>query len=177
NPGLLGSAKSFRERFAAPIEQQGDDEAAALLRRITSPFILRRLKTDRSVIDDLPDKIEQTEHCVLTREQATLYQAVVDELLEKADDAEGIDRRGIVLAGITKLKQVCNHPAHFLRDGSPLAHRSGKLTRVEELLDEILAAGEKALCFTQFAEWGELLVPHFARRYGTEPLWLHGGVR
>src|SRR5690606_29963826 len=143
----------------------------------TAPFVLRRLKTDRSIIDDLPDKIEQTERCPLTREQATLYQAVVDDLLEKAESTEGMDRRGIVLSGIAKLKQVCNRPAPFLRDGSPLAHRSGKLARVEELLDEILDAGDKVLCFTQFAEWGELLVPHFARRYGIDPLWLHGGVR
>lgn len=177
NPGLLGSAKTFKERFATPIEQNNDEEAAELLRRVTAPFVLRRLKTDRSIIDDLPDKIEQTERCPLTREQATLYQAVVDDLLEKAESTDGMDRRGIVLSGIARLKQVCNHPAHFLRDGSPLAHRSGKLTRVEELLDEILDAGDKVLCFTQFAEWGELLVPHFARRYGFEPLWLHGGVR
>lgn len=176
NPGLLGTLSSFKERFAAPIEREHDPEATALLRRITGPFLLRRLKTDRSIIDDLPDKIEQTEHCPLTREQATLYQAVVDELLEAAENAEGISRRGLVLAGIAKLKQVCNHPAHFLRDGSALAQRSGKLTRVEELLDEIVDAGDKVLCFTQFAEWGELLVPHLGRRYGTEPLWLHGKV-
>jgi hypothetical protein len=176
NPGLLGSMRSFKERFALPIERDHDEEATAKLRRITAPFVLRRLKTDRSIIDDLPDKIEQTEHCPLTREQATLYQAVVDELLAAADSSEGIERRGLVLAGITKLKQVCNHPAHFLRDGSPLAQRSGKLTRVEELLDEIVGAGDKVLCFTQYAEWGELLHGHLGRRYGREPLWLHGGV-
>jgi SNF2 family DNA or RNA helicase len=149
---------------------------AALLRRITGPFVLRRLKTDRSIIDDLPDKIELTEHCPLTKEQVTLYKAVVDELLEAATSTEGIGRRGLVLAGITKLKQVCNHPAHFLRDGSTLSQRSGKLTRVEELLDEIVDSGDKVLCFTQFAEWGELLVTHLHRRYGRAPLWLHGGV-
>ena len=90
----------------------------ALLKRITGPFVLRRLKSDRSIIDDLPDKIEQTEQteqteqCAMTREQASLYKAIVDDLLEKADEAEGIGRRGLVLAGITRLKQVCNHPAH-----------------------------------------------------------------
>jgi SNF2 family DNA or RNA helicase len=176
NPGLLGSLHSFKGRFAAPIERDHDPDATALLRRITTPFVLRRLKTDRSIIDDLPDKIEQTERCVLTREQATLYQAVVADLLEAAEGAEGIERRGLVLAGITKLKQVCNHPAHLLGDGSPLPHRSGKLTRVEELLDEILAAGDKVLCFTQYAQWGELVRAHLTRRYGIEPLWLHGGV-
>ena len=177
NPGLLGTAAEFKRRFAIPIERDHDQAATDLLRRVTSPFVLRRLKTDKSIIDDLPDKIETTEHCPLTREQASLYRAIVDDLLLQADEATGIGRRGLVLAGITKLKQVCNHPAHFGRDGSTLAGRSGKLNRVEELLDEIIEAGDKVLCFTQFAEWGELLVPHLAKRYGRNPLWLHGGVR
>ena len=177
NPGLLGSAASFRERFASPIEREHDVEATELLRRVTGPFVLRRLKTDRSIITDLPDKIETVDRCPLTREQATLYRAVVDDLLTDADETEGINRRGRVLAGLLRLKQVCNHPAHFLADGSPLGSRSGKLTRAEELLEEILSEGEKVLCFTQFAAWGDLLVPHFQRRFGVEALWLHGGVR
>jgi SNF2-related domain/SNF2 Helicase protein/Helicase conserved C-terminal domain len=176
NPGLLGSMRSFRERFAIPIERDGDDEAAARLQRLTGPFVLRRLKTDRSIIDDLPDKIEVTEHCPLTREQATLYQAVVDDLLQRAAAADGAERRGLVLAGIMKLKQLCNHPAHYLKDGSRLHARSGKLERVEELLDELLAAGDKALCFTQFTEWGDQLVPYLARRFDVSVLWLHGGM-
>jgi SNF2 family DNA or RNA helicase len=176
NPELLGSMASFTRRFAGPIEREADDEATATLQRLVGPFVLRRLKSDKTIIDDLPDKIEQTERCPLTREQATLYQAVVDELLRAAESEEGIARSGAVLAGIAKLKQVCNHPAHFLGDGSPLPGRSGKLDRVEELLDEIVESGDKVLCFTQFAEWGNLLAPHFSRRYGTEPMWLHGGV-
>ena len=176
NPGLLGTQTEFKRRFATPIETDHDLGATALLRRITGPFVLRRLKTDRTIINDLPDKIELTEQCPLTREQATLYRAVVDDLLRKADESEGIERRGLVLAGIGKLKQVCNHPAHFARDGSALSGRSGKLNRVEELLDEIIAAGDKVLLFTQFAEWGDLLVPYLTARYGQAPLWLHGGV-
>ncbi len=176
NPGLLGTQSEFKRRFATPIETDQDAGVVALLRRITGPFVLRRLKTDRSIIDDLPDKIEQTEQVPLTREQATLYRAVVDDLLRRADESEGIERRGLVLAGIGKLKQVCNHPAHFARDGSALSGRSGKLNRVEQLLDEILAAGDKVLLFTQFAEWGELLLPYLTARYGQTPLWLHGGV-
>ena len=176
NPGLLGSARSFRESFAIPIEREHDAEATERLRRITAPFVLRRLKSDKSVIDDLPAKIETTEACPLTREQATLYQAVVDDVVEQSEQAEGMSRRGLVLAGLMRLKQVCNHPAHFLRDGSVLPGRSGKLTRTEELLDEILAEGDKVLCFTQFAEWGGLLAPYFERRFGVEVGWLHGRV-
>ncbi len=176
NPGLLGSLHAFTDRFARPIERGADEQATATLQRLVSPFLLRRLKTDKTIIDDLPDKIEQTEHVALTAEQASLYQAVVDDLLAAAASEEGIARSGAVLAGIAKLKQVCNHPAHFLGDASALSGRSGKLDRVEELLDEIVDAGDKVLCFTQFTEWGDLLVPYLARRYGTEPLWLHGGV-
>jgi len=176
NPGLLGSRRSFRERFAIPIERDQDSSAAERLRRITQPFVLRRLKTDRSIITDLPDKIETVDRCPLTREQATLYRAVVDDLLADADESEGIERRGRVLAGLLRLKQVCNHPAHFLDDGSTLPGRSGKLTRTEELLEEIVAEGESVLCFTQFAAWGHRLAPYFVRRFGVEVLWLHGGV-
>jgi SNF2 family DNA or RNA helicase len=177
NPGLLGSAGSFRDRFARPIEQEHDKEVASLLRRVTQPFVLRRVKTDRTIISDLPDKIETVDRCPLTREQASLYQAVVDDLLDEADHAEGISRRGKVLAGLLRLKQVCNHPAHFLADGSRLSGRSGKLTRTEELLEEILAEGDKVLCFTQFAAWGERLLPYFEHRFAADALWLHGGVR
>ena len=126
NPGMLGSEKAFRERFAIPIERDGDDEAAARLRRITGPFVLRRLKTDRSIIADLPDKLEMKEFCNLTREQATLYQAVVDDMLARIDEAEGMERRGLVLATMMKLKQVCNHPAHFLGDGSSIRGSLGQ---------------------------------------------------
>ena len=176
NPGLLGSARAFRQRFAIPIERDRDDQAADTLLRLTGPFVLRRLKSDKSIISDLPDKIEVTDHCPLTREQATLYQAVVDDLLDGAEEQDGMKRRGLVLAGLMRLKQVCNHPAHYLGDSSALAGRSGKLIRIEELLDELLTAGDKALCFTQFREWGNALQPYLEQRFGVEVLWLHGGV-
>ncbi len=176
NPGLLGSEKGFRERFAIPIERDGDDEAAARLRRITAPFVLRRLKTDRSIIADLPDKLEMKEFCTLTREQASLYQAVVDDMLARIDQADGIERRGLVLTTMMKLKQVCNHPAHFLADGSSLQGRSGKLTRLVEVLEEAVAEGDRALVFTQFTEMGHLLERHLRRHLGCEVLWFHGGV-
>jgi hypothetical protein len=177
NPGLLGSANSFRQRFAVPIERYADEDAGARLRRATAPFILRRLKSDRAIIADLPDKLEMTVYCSLTREQATLYQAVVDEMLERIASSQGIERRGLVLATMLRLKQVCNHPAQMLADGSALAGRSGKLQRVEEILEEVLAEGDRALLFTQFAEFGALLRTHLRDRFGREVLYLHGGTR
>ncbi|MEQ4302230.1 SNF2-related protein [Plantactinospora sp. B6F1] len=176
NPGLLGAAPAFKKRYAEPIERHGDDEAAARLRRITGPFVLRRVKTDRSIITDLPEKLEMEVLCNLTREQASLYQAVVDDMMARIESSDGIERRGLVLATMTRLKQVCNHPAQVLRDGSALPGRSGKLARLEEILDEVLAAGEKALIFSQYAEFGGMLRAHLAARFGREVLYLHGGV-
>jgi non-specific serine/threonine protein kinase len=176
NPGLLGSAAGFRRRFAVPIESYRDRDAAARLRRLTGPFILRRLKSDRSIISDLPPKIETTVDCRLTAEQATLYRSIVDDLLGTIDETEGIERRGMVLTGMLRLKQVCNHPAHLLGDGSPLPDRSGKLARLEELLEELLAEGDRALLFTQFAEFGAMLRTHLRERFRREVLWLHGGL-
>ncbi|HZD00340.1 MAG TPA: DEAD/DEAH box helicase [Actinomycetes bacterium] len=176
NPGLLGSAGAFRSRYAVPIERDGDEQAAAGLRRATQPFLLRRLKTDRSIIADLPSKVEMKVLCNLTAEQASLYQAVVDDMLARIEESEGIERKGLVLATMSKLKQVCNHPAQLLRDGSRLAGRSGKLARLEEVLEEVLAGGDKALCFTQFAELGELLRARLSGRFGREVLFLHGGT-
>ena len=176
NPGLLGSQSAFRETFAVPIERLHDDDAAARLRRITRPFVLRRKKTDTSIISDLPDKIEFDEHCTLTREQGSLYAGVVEDMLRRIEESDGIERRGLVLQTMLRLKQVCNHPAHLLGDGSRLPARSGKLERLEELIDEVRAADEKILVFTQFAEWGGRLQAHLRDRLGHEVLFLHGGV-
>jgi len=177
NPGLLGPAQRFRERYAVPIERHGSPEAAQSLRRITQPFVLRRLKTDKTIISDLPDKQEMKVFCNLTPEQASLYQATVTDMLSRIEEAEDdISRRGLVLATMAKLKQVCNHPAHLLGDGSRLAGRSGKLARLEEICDEIVAEGDKALCFTQYAEFGRMLQPHLAARLGCPVLFLHGGT-
>ncbi|MDQ7908846.1 DEAD/DEAH box helicase [Phytohabitans sp. ZYX-F-186] len=176
NPGLLGAAAAFKKRYAEPVERHGDEEAAARLRRITGPFVLRRLKTDKTIISDLPDKLEMEVLCNLTGEQASLYQAVVDDMIAKIERSDGIERRGLVLATMSKLKQVCNHPAQFLHDDTRLAGRSGKLARLEEILEEVLAAGERALLFTQYAEFGGMLRAHLSARYGREVLFLHGGV-
>ena len=176
NPGMLGSREQFRHRFGKPIERDGDADAAARLRRITQPFVLRRSKADRQLVPDLPDKIEQVAWAGLTREQAVLYQHVVDQLLTDAATTTGMKRRGLVLAALTRLKQICNHPAHVLGDGSRLAGRSGKLARYDELVDELLDVGERALVFTQFREMGELLRRHAAERLQLRVPFLHGGV-
>ena len=177
NPGMLGSATAFRERYAVPVERHGRTDVAEDLRRRTRPFLLRRLKTDPAVVDDLPEKIETVERCGLTSEQASLYRTVVDQMLDRIDDvAPGMERRGRVLAAMTKLKQVCDHPALLLHDGSPMGRRSGKIARLEEILAEVLAAGDRALLFTQFAAFGDMLAPHLAARFDTEVAWLHGGV-
>ena len=177
SPGLLGPAEKFRTSFAVPVERHGDEDATARLKRLTGPFILRRLKTDRSIISDLPDKIEMKMWCNLTPEQASLYQATVTDMLRRIEAAEeDIERRGLVLATMARLKQVCNHPAHLLGDGSRLPGRSGKLARLEEIGDEIIAAGDKALVFTQYAEFGRLLQPYLAARLGCPVFYLHGGT-
>jgi SNF2 family DNA or RNA helicase len=176
NPGLLGPAKRFRRRFQEPIEVRQDEDAAAALKRATGPFVLRRLKTDKTIISDLPEKNEMKVWCTLTEEQATLYQAVVEDMMAAIEGSEGIQRRGNVLAAMTKLKQVCNHPVHLLKDGSRLPSRSGKLARLEELAAEIVEEGDKALVFTQYAEWGSLLQPYLAAHLDRPVLWLHGGL-
>ncbi len=177
NPGMLGSATTFREKYAVPVERHGSAQAARELRRITQPFVLRRLKTDKTIISDLPDKQEIKVWCNLTQEQASLYSATVTDMLARVEEAsDDISRRGLVLATMAKLKQVCNHPAHLLGDGSRLDGRSGKLARLEELCEEIAAKGDRALCFTQYAEFGRMLQPYLAARIGCEVLFLHGGT-
>jgi SNF2 family DNA or RNA helicase len=179
NPGLLGSAEQFKDRFARPIERgnEGADAAAERLRRATSAFVLRRVKTDPNIISDLPDKVEMPVVCNLTSEQASLYQAEVDRMLAAVQSAkDSIGKKGVVLAGLTRLKQICDHPALFLKDGSRLPGRSGKLARVEDLCDEVLLAGERALLFTQYAEFGGMLQRHLAERFGRPVAFLHGGT-
>ncbi|MFJ4408737.1 DEAD/DEAH box helicase [Streptomyces sp. NPDC088910] len=175
NPGLFGTAGAFKERYAIPVERDGDAAVAAELRRRTGPFVLRRLKSDPAIARELPAKQHIKVVCNLTAEQAALYRAVVADMLARMDETRGLRRRAHVLAALGKLKQVCNHPAHFLGDGSSLDGRSGKLARLEETLETALAAGDKTLCFTQYAAFGALLRPHLARRLGTEVLFLHGG--
>ena len=174
NPGYLGSREAFGRRFGTVTPRS--PEAAAELKRLVAPFILRRVKTDPSVIQDLPEKLESTVFCHLTPEQATLYEAIVRDSLRQIDAAHGVRRRNQVLAALTKLKQVCDHPALFLHDHSALPDRSGKLTRLCEMLEEVEAAGDAALIFTHYAEMGHLLRRHLEEVFGRETLYLHGGT-
>ncbi len=176
NPGLLGSQAGFKNTFYRPIQIYRSAAAADKLKALTGPFILRRLKTDKSIISDLPEKMEMKEYCTLTKEQASLYKAVVDDMQAQIEQAEGLNRRGLVLATLMKLKQVCNHPAQFAGDNSSVENRSGKLQRLGEMLAETRELGERTLIFTQFAEMGSLMQAYFQEQFGEEVLFLHGGV-
>jgi SNF2 family DNA or RNA helicase len=177
NPGYLGPRNFFQRRFATPIERYGDTASLQTLRSLVQPFILRRLKSDREIIQDLPEKQEMTVFCGLTPEQAALYEQTVQQSLADIESAEGIQRRGMILATLTKLKQICNHPAQFLKqEGADLEGRSGKLKRLEEMLEEALAEGDRALVFTQFAEMGKLLQQYLVSQLGRETLFLYGNT-
>jgi SNF2 family DNA or RNA helicase len=184
NPGYLGPRQSFRQQFSRPIERESDEEAAQRLRKLVSPFILRRVKTDPTVIQDLPEKQELKVFCNLSEEQATLYESVVQDSMNAVAEADGIQRRGLVLSMLMKLKQICNHPAQFLHqigEGGALdveteAKRSGKLARLSEMLEEAVSVGDRVLIFTQFAEMGHLLKQHLQESLGVPALFLHGGV-
>ncbi len=176
NPGYLGNRQFFQRRFAMPIEKYGDTASLNQLRSLVQPFILRRLKTDREIIQDLPDKQEMTVFCGLSAEQATLYQTVVEQSLSEIDEATGLQRRGMILALLVKLKQICNHPSQYLKLATLEAHHSAKLQRLDEMLEEVLAEGDSALIFTQFAEWGKLLQPYLQQKLGREILFLYGST-
>ena len=176
NPGYLGPAKEFHRSFAIPIEKYRNGTRSEMLQNLIRPFVLRRLKSDPQIIDDLPSKMEMKVFCNLTQEQASLYEATVREMMGRIDDASGITRKGLVLAALTSLKQICNHPAQFVKDGSPLPGRSGKLARLTEMLEEVLSVGDRALIFTQFAEMGVMLKHHLQETFDREVLFLHGGT-
>ncbi len=177
NPNYLGPKNFFQRRFATPIERYGDSDSLRTLRGLVQPFILRRLKTDRSIIQDLPDKQEMTVFCGLSAEQARLYQKAVDEALAAIDEADGVKRRGMILGLLVKLKQICNHPAQYLKQASlGKQRRSAKLQRLNEMLEEVISEGDRALIFTQFAEWGTLLQAHLKEHLGEEALFLYGST-
>ncbi|WP_455006675.1 DEAD/DEAH box helicase, partial [Corynebacterium propinquum] len=181
NPGVLGSASFFRHHFAKPIERDNDEALTDRLRRLTAPFILRRLKTDPAIIDDLPEKTEEVLTVTLSDEQAALYKALVDDVQRQLETKDkGMARRGMVLASLTRMKQICNHPAHYLGDGSPVTlkgqHRSGKIEKLMELVDHAVQSGQRMLVFTQYRAFGEILQPYLSEQLGESVPFLHGGV-
>ena len=185
NPGFLGNRNFFQKRFAVPIEKYGDRESLSILRSLTQPFILRRLKTDKNIIQDLPDKQEMNVYCGLSAEQAELYQQLVDNSLSEIEDSEGIKRRGLILTLLLRLKQLCNHPK-LIEDTKgkkvqinfdEFSDRSGKLLRLEEMLEEVVDEGDRALIFTQFSEWGKMLKPYLEEKLKGEVLFLYGATR
>ncbi len=184
NPGFLGNRNFFQKRFAVPIEKYGDRESLNILRSLTQPFILRRLKTDKNIIQDLPDKQEMNVFCGLSAEQAELYQQLVDNSLEEIEDSEGIKRRGLILTLLVRLKQLCNHPELLDKESntkviikaSDFSDRSGKLLRLEEMLEEIVDEGDRSLIFTQFSEWGKILKPYLEEKLKGEVLFLYGAT-
>ncbi|MEY2458202.1 MAG: hypothetical protein QOG30_32, partial [Acidimicrobiaceae bacterium] len=168
NPGLVGARPQFVAQLA------GEGEAA--LRALNGILVFRRTKKEPEVEAELPDKIDELDHCRMTVEQIGLYQAVLDTLVANATDADREPQKGAVLAAITALKQICNHPAAYQDDGRPLAGRSGKLARLEELVEAVFAAGERVLIFTHFAEWGKRLATHLTETTGTPIACYHGGL-
>ncbi len=171
NPGLVGPRPAFIAQLA------GEGEAA--LRALNGILVFRRTKSEPEVAAELPDRIDELDHCTMTAEQIGLYQAVLDSLVPTGvagSVAEGEQRQGAILAAITALKQICNHPAAYQDDGRPLAGRSGKLTRLEEIVEAVFAANERILVFTHFAEWGKRLADHLSARTGVPIACYHGGL-
>ncbi len=177
NEGLLGSRTQFTQTLEHPIVKQRRQGSMSALARLVRPFVLRRLKTDPEIVQDLPEKTEQIVTATLSREQAILYESVVRKGLQEVENAgEGIQRRGAILTTLLRLKQVCNHPAHYLMDGSSLPSRSGKLDYLSQMIEEAVEEGDRSLIFTQFKEMGSLIKTHFENVYGQRVLFLHGGI-
>ncbi|WSR66730.1 DEAD/DEAH box helicase [Streptomyces sp. NBC_01198] len=176
-PGLLGTLPAFRDRYARAVEGDRDERAAAQLAYLVRPFLLRRRKSDPGIAPELPPKTETDRPVSLTREQVSLYEALVRELMAEIEESAGIARRGLVMKLLTGLKQVCNHPAQFLKEPATarLPGRSGKLQLLDQLLDTVVAEDGSALVFTQYVSMGRLIERHLADR-GIPALFLHGGT-
>lgn len=177
NPGYLGKQAQFRKAFEIPIQKNSDRTKALTLKKLVEPFILRRVKTDKNIIKDLPDKVEQKVYCNLTPEQASLYEAVVQDVAQQIEEKSGIERKGLILSTLMKLKQICNHPRQFLQDESEFTpNRSHKLSRLQEMIEEIQAEQESLLLFTQFREIGNALQQYFHHNNHYQTYYIHGGT-
>ncbi|MGF1760343.1 DEAD/DEAH box helicase [Photobacterium sagamiensis] len=177
NPGYLGTQAQFRKAYELPIQQANNATQSVLLKKLIEPFILRRMKTDKNIIKDLPDKVENKQYCNLSKEQAALYEVVVNDVAKQLEEKEGIARQGLMLSTLMKLKQICNHPMQFLQDGSEFSpERSHKLERIGEMIEEAQSEGDSVLIFTQFTEIGEQLIRYLEREKRVNCYYLHGGV-
>ena len=177
NPGYLDTQARFRKGYEIPVQRDRDPVKTATLKRLVEPFILRRLKSDKAIIQDLPDKLEALQYCNLSKEQAALYESVVRDVERQLEDKEGIARQGLMLSTLMKLKQICNHPAQFLQDGSPFTpERSHKLQRLQEMLEEAMAEGDSVLIFSQFTEVAAALERRLRQELHYPTFYLHGGT-
>ncbi|MFN9885548.1 MAG: DEAD/DEAH box helicase [Pseudanabaena sp.] len=177
NPNYLGKEAQFKKSFETPIQKNNDQVQANVLKKLVEPFILRRVKTDQSIIKDLPDKIEQKLYTNLTKEQASLYEVVVRDVEKQLNEVEGIQRKGLILSTLLKLKQICNHPRQFLQDGSDFtSERSHKLSRLSEMMEEVISEGESLLIFTQFTEIGDALEKYIRQKLHYNTYYIHGGT-
>jgi SNF2 family DNA or RNA helicase len=176
NKGYLGSLKEFQKSYAIPIERFKEKSRASKLKLSVSPFVLRRLKTDKSVISDLPEKMVLNDYCYLAKSQAILYEKTLNEMMEKISGFTGVNRRGNIFKLITALKQICNHPYQFIKSGGTSKDLSGKAEKCVDLVQSIIDNNEKTLIFTQYKEMGDLLTRIISEECGTEPSFFHGSL-
>lgn len=176
NKGYLGSLREFQKRYAVPIEKFKQTNRAEKLKLSISPFVLRRLKTDKSVISDLPEKVVLDEYCYLSKTQAALYESTLNSIMGQIAEAQGINRRGMIFKLITALKQICNHPFQYKKSGEMTKDVSGKCDKFISVLDGILQNKEKSVVFTQYKEMGKILVPIVQNELSTTPLFFHGSL-
>ena len=176
NKGYLGSLKDFQKSYAVPIEKFKEHSRASKLKLSVSPFVLRRLKTDKSVISDLPEKMVINDYCYLAKAQAVLYEKTLNEMMDKISSFTGVNRRGNIFKLITALKQICNHPYQFLKNGDISKELSGKTEKCVDLVNNIIENNEKMLIFTQYKEMGDILVKILSEECNTEPTFFHGSL-
>jgi SNF2 family DNA or RNA helicase len=175
-PGLLGNKRRFNDEYVRPIQESRDTSLMDSLKRAVAPFIMRRMKTDKDIVPDLPSKIETKVFCGLKREQVSLYSDITDELSREIAGVTGIKRRGLVLAGLTRIKQICDHPSLLEKDGDYAPERSAKLERMLALAEEMFETGDRTLIFTQYVEMGNILKSQLQDRFGKEVMFLHGSI-
>jgi SNF2 family DNA or RNA helicase len=176
--GYLGGKNRFVETFAKPIEKYGDTTATKRLQSLINPFLIRRIKTDKDIIKDLPEKFTYDEYVYLKPSQIALYKEVVEHVEEELEkmEADGIQRKGLILKMLTSLKQICNHPVNYTKKGTPLPDDSGKTEKLLDLLQNILDNNEKVVLFTQYKEMGDILTKILTDNIKIEPLFFHGGL-